>query len=685
MKHPIARSCRKVWSAIAVAFLTAVTLQVHGDQVIDSFDNEESIQAWSATWGTAPTLSWSKEDSKGAANSGSLKVTSDYFTPEDNGWEQAVITRAFAPPVVGAEYVSVSVDIKVDPASIPTAAGQFGYFELKRTDGTAVGGVNLSSTDWTTITFPIAPTEGALNGILIQNGNGGFRGPVTYYLDNFRFNAPPPEKTAIDTFDTEETITAWNPTWGTSPVLSWSTRDADGSKNSGSLRVEADYFNPEDNGWEQMVITRTFETPIVGSDYVSVSVDVKVDPDSVPTLNGQYGYFELKRTDGTALGGVNLTSTNWTRITFPISPTEGTLTGIIIQNGNGGFQGKIIYYLDNFVFTKAAGSAKSPELAIAPSRTQGLRLYASAPGQAYQRQNIVYAPSEDISNNLWWVNQSDPMTYSITWADFPGKANAGFQGHLMLVTDTAGAITPDWNDANVIMVEFQYAPNAGPDGKLGTEDDVVQARARFLHKVNEAAGNAMLYRTPANAAAGPVGVLGEVWAPSMVGTWSVSLKHNADGTTSVTLKSPDNSAASLTINAEESAMYEPFGKGVSALFGVQPNADSRVGLAAVVGGIRITKGNQVVVNDSFTTGDLDPAVWLVRAQDPGGIIGTTPDLAYVVSWPLPDAGFSLRAGATVKGPWAPAGPNRLVGARRVVLVNKQDLPGTAAGFFQLVK
>lgn len=679
------RNRRQAWAVAASSLLAAVAFQAQADQVIDSFDTEETIQAWSATWGTAPTLSWSKEDSKGAANSGSLKVTADYLTPEDNGWEQFVVTRTFTPAVIGAEFVSVSVDVKVDENSIPTDAGQFGYFELKRTDGTAMGGVNLSSKTWTTISFPIAPTEGTLTGILIQNGNSGFRGPVTYYLDNFRFNAPPPPKTVIDSFDTEETIAAWNPTWGTAPVLSWSPEDANGSKTSGSLRVEADYLTPEDNGWEQMVITRGFETPIVGSEYVSVSVDVKVDPESVPTLNGQYGYFELKRTDGTAVGGVNLTSTNWTRISFAIAPTEGSLTGILIQNGNGGFQGKIVYLLDNFVFTKSAGSEKTPELSIAPASTQGLRLYASAPGQAFQRQNIVYAPSEDLANNLWWVNQGDAMEYSITWAEFPDQSKAGFQGHIMLVNDSAGAITPDWNDPNVILVEFQYAPTPGPDGQGGTADDVVRARARFLHKVNEAAGNAMLYRTQANAAAGPVGVLGEIWAPSMVGTWKIALKHNNDGTTAVTLTAPDKSTSNLTINAEESPSYEPLGKGMSALFGVQPNADTRVGLYAVVSNITIKKGTATVVNDSFTKAELDPAVWLTRAQDPGGVVPTTPDLAYLVSWPLPDAGFSLRSSATLKAPWAAAGTPRQVGARRLVLVNKADLPSPGAGFFQLAK
>ncbi len=684
MKHTT-RNGRRAWAVAASSLLAAAAFQVRADQVIDSFDTEETIQAWSATWGTAPTLSWSTEDSKGAANSGSLKVTADYLTPEDNGWEQSVITRTFTSAVIGAEFVSVSVDVKVDESSIPPDAGQFGYFELKRPDGTAMGGVNLSSKTWTTINFPIAPTEGTITGILIQNGNGGFRGPVTYYLDNFRFNAPPPPKTVIDSFDTEETIAAWNPTWGTAPVLSWSPEDADGSKTSGSLRVEAEYLTPEDDGWEQSVITRVFETPIVGSEYVSVSVDVKVDPESVPTLNGQYGYFELKRTDGSAMGGVNLTSTNWTRISFAIAPTEGSLTGILIQNGNGGFQGKIVYLLDNFVFTKSAGSEKTPELSIAPASTQGLRLYASAPGQAFQRQNIVYAPSEDLANNLWWVNQGDAMEYSITWAQFPDQSNAGFQGHVMLVNDSAGAITPDWNDPNVILVEFQYAPTPGPDGQGGTADDVVMARARFLHKVNEAAGNAMLYRTQANAAAGPVGVLGEIWAPSMVGTWKIALKHNNDGTTAVTLTASDNSTSNLTINAEESPSYEPLGKGMSAIFGVQPNADTRVGLYAVVGNITIKKGTATVVNDSFKTAELDPAVWLTRAQDPGGVVPTTPDLAYLVSWPLPDAGFSLRSSATLAAPWAAAGTPRQVGARRLVLVNKADLPSPGAGFFQLVK
>lgn len=489
------------------------------------------------------------------------------------------------------------------------------------------------------------------------------------------------EAVVVDSFPTEVAVDLWGPTWGTTPVLSFSAQDAKGSTTSGSLRVAADYFTPEDNGWEQMVITRTFETPIVGSEYESVSVDVKVDPSSTPTAAGQYGYFELKRTGGTAIGGVNLTSTNWTTLKFNIAPTEGTLTGIIVQNGNGGFKGPITYYMDNFVFTKRAATVKPPAVAIERNLSPGLKLYASAPGQAYQRQNIVYAPSEDLANALWWVNQPEPMTYSITWSDFPDKnASRGFQGHLMLVADTGGAITPDWNDPNVIMVEFQYVNTAGPDNTAGTPDDQVLAQARFLHKVNEAAQNAMLYRGP-NTTGQPVGVLGQVRAPSMLGTWSVTFKGNSD----ITLTASDGSTANIVMPAEDAPLYEPTTKGVSAIFGVQPNSDARIGQSATLSRIKITKGTKVAVDDTFQMPQLDASKWTVRAQDAGGILSVSSDIGYVVSWALPDTGFSLQGSAGVTGPWSALGTPQLVGARRIVLLGKSALPGSNASFFRLAK
>ena len=435
-----------------------------------------------------------------------------------------------------------------------------------------------------------------------------------------------------------------------------------------------------------MVITRTFDTPVVGSDYVSVKIDVKVDPSSTPGTNGQYGYFELKRTsDASSLGGVHLTTTNWTTVTLPLAPTEGTLSGIIIQDGDSDLAGPITLNLDNLTFVQATVNVQ-PTLALERNSTPGLKLYASAPNEDYQRQNIVYAPSEDLTQNIWWVNQSAPMTYAVTWADFPDRnVYRGFQGHIMLVSDSTmgtGNPSPDWTDANVVMIEFQYVNTPGPDGTNGTPDDQVLARARFLYKVNEAGANTMLYQGP-NTSGLPVGVLGELQAPSMLGTWSVTFQNN----TNIILTAPDNTTTNLTMPAADAALFEPLTSGVSAQFGIQPNAGTPIheGQSATISDIKITKGATVVVDEHFQTAVLDPAQWIVRARDAGGIFVAAPDLAYLLHWNLPDTGFALKASTAVKGPWSDYGTNMLVGAQRFVLINKAAVPGTNAGFFQLAK
>lgn len=645
---------------------------LRADLIIDSF--KDSASTWSATWGTAPVLTFDAEDAGGDAGSGSLQVSAEYFTPDlGNGWEQLVIQRNFDTPVKGSDYQAIAVDVKVMEGSVLNNDGHYGYFEFKRPDSTSLGGANLTSKEWTTLSFPIAATEGTLTGVLIQNGSGNFQGPVTFKLDNFRFVAPPPPLTVIDTFDTEETALAWTATWGSSPVISWDPQDANGSPTSGSLKVVADYYTSDPgNGWEQSVITRTFPIPVDGSAHVSVSVDVKVSEDSVPATDGSYGYFELKRTSSTPLGGVNLRSKEWTTITFDIAATEGTLTAILIQDGNGGFQGPVTYYLDNFVFRQKDTQTPPPSLSIAKAPQPGLKLIASAPGQAYQRQNVVYAPSESLDQNLWWVNQGEPVSYSVTWAEFPDRATqAGFQGHIILSKDTGKGKTPDWSDANVILVEFQYANNAGQ----------TKARARFLHKINEAGANTMLYRTPDRAAEGPVGVLGEVWADSMLGTWTITFKNDTD----ISLTSPDNQTTEFSIPAEEVANFEPTTSGISAQFGVQPNDGSRVGQEAMISRIKITKGANVVVDETFQTAELAPENWIVRAEDTGGVFPISPDLAFIVSWALPDLGLVPNSSASFNGPWSPTIDARLVGAKRLLFVDKASLPAAGAGYFRLLE
>ncbi len=340
------------------------TLRIQAqDQVVDTFDTAATVTEWSATWGTTPTLSFSANNNDRiaqAGGSGSLRVEGAFTA--STSWQQVVTLRTFANAIKASQYETVSVDVRVDPSSVPTAGGQYGYFEIKHGSGaTSFGGVNLTSTNWQTLTWTVPPATADITEIRIQLGSSAFLGPVTYEMDNFRFNAP---RTVINQFDSaveinDGTQDLWFSEWGTATAIAFDPEDAGGSTNasSGSLKASKDNFTPASDGWEQMVIKiQDFNPAIVSADHSAVSVDVKVDPSSTPTSAGQYGYFELKHGGGAvAFGGVNLTRTNWTRYTWNIAAGTADIVQLRIQNGNGEFQGPITYYLDNFVFVKKVG------------------------------------------------------------------------------------------------------------------------------------------------------------------------------------------------------------------------------------------------------------------------------------------------------------------------------------------
>lgn len=336
------------------------------DAIVDSFDTTNTVTLWSATWGTTPTLSFSSNNNDriaGAAGSGSLRVATAFTT--STSWQQAVTLRTLTNAIKASQYETVSVDVRVDPSSAPTTGGQYGYFEIKHgSGGTSFGGVNLTSTNWTTLTWNVPPATADITEIRIQLGSSAYVGPVTYEMDNLRFNAP---RTVVNRFDEATEVDIWTSDWGTATTLSFDAEDAGGSTNvsSGSLESYKD-FTGAPSGWQQMVIKiADFSPAIVSADHAAVSVDVKVDPSSVPTAGNTYGYFELKHgSGGVAFGGVNLAQTNWARYTWNIAAGTADIVQLRIQNGEGGFLGPITYYLDNFVFVQKVGG---PTLGILTS------------------------------------------------------------------------------------------------------------------------------------------------------------------------------------------------------------------------------------------------------------------------------------------------------------------------------
>jgi hypothetical protein len=121
------------------------------------------------------------------------------------------------------------------------------------------------------------------------------------------------------------------------------------------------------------------------------------------------------------------------------------------------------------------------------------------------------------------------------------------------------------------------------------------------------------------------------------------------------MTAPDGTVSDpIDIGAEAAELFR--GSGDSALrvyFGVQPNAEGNKGQSVSVGGVQIKKGTQVLVADTFTGNELDPALWTPNAAA-GGVLFVAPgDAGYIISWTVPDTGFVVQTSPSLKTPnWA---------------------------------
>jgi hypothetical protein len=170
------------------------------EEVIQDNFNDGNVDGWTATWGTAPEVTYDPLDRYGRQTSGSLRVAAPYFDPNRTDWQQAVVMISLPEPLDAAQlYTQLHLDIRVDPSSALTRDNNYGYFEAKRPNGERIGtGINLVGNDWTNLTFDVTPGDIGLTAILFQLGSGNFTGPVTYNVDNVSWTkryAPPPPPT----------------------------------------------------------------------------------------------------------------------------------------------------------------------------------------------------------------------------------------------------------------------------------------------------------------------------------------------------------------------------------------------------------------------------------------------------------------------------------------------------------
>ena len=453
---------------------------------------------------------------------------------------------------------------------------------------------------------------------------------------------------------------------------------------SGSLKCTTDWAGTSGNGggapepqlmiWNALAGAAFNAAVTVNGYYYDLNFDLRIDPASAKTVNGDYGHLQagVTTTSGTTWKQVQLwdvpayAQLGWKHIHLyidPAVPGVDAVTGFYLywpwqtDSANAGaIHGPQTFWVDNIIFSTNLTKPIGPPTATlkpVPPAAGGLNITSSGAAQ-YDRNNIASLASES------WVNASGPVTYSLTIAKYPSSSYPNYQTHIMLVPNPGTEASPDWNEANCILLDIENQGNGS-------------ATATLRYKTNQPGGNSMLYNA---------GALGSVTSTNGgVGTWSMTFLNN----TSVVLQSPDGNTRSASF-PDEQAIKDNFPDAIIAYFGAQPNAVADIGQGIVLSNVKIT-GTPNPINDSFFGPTLDTSTWVVRAAQPANVFVPASDAAFVLSWTLPDSNFILQVAPSLAGPWTDPGLTNtaIQGSTKSVTVPWSALPSTKASFFRFVK
>lgn len=658
-------------------------------------------------WGDVDKdIAWDEDDAGDDVSSGSLKLTIGFDnTLEGNQYAIGMSLAGGAAyngeiTATSIQYSKLAFDIRWNADStialedFNTGPGDPGFFLGLATGDwgqTWLEGVDLTEGEWQRVEVAIPAGTPDFPGIIFKKwspGGGdatGLTGTASISIDNIQLiesevEPVPGETVLLNGFDDDLTATGFWMWWG--GILQeffWvDDQDADGNAESGAVRLAFEFDNSlGDNQYSigySLSGNGSYNNEVIASsaDYAAVALDVKYDAASSISVadfndNGQ-GDRGFNMGAGVApdwtqswFPGAPGLSEEWQRIEIPIEAATPDFAGLIFKKwqpmGGSGLNGTAAVWIDNISLIRREEKAALPKISVEPAGPKGLRLVASAPGQQYQRQSVVPFVVEDTT----WFDNPNAVTYIVQFADFPGAEYPGFQAHIFLSPDSGGGASPDWNDPNVIFIQFGNDENG--------------AQCTFRYKVDEPSGNTMLYGE---------GTLGTHTAESILGSWSITFENN----TQVTIAGPDESSSTFSIPAEDAAKFEP-DSFTSAYFGIQPNQLANIGQSATLSEITIIDGGTIALTEKFETVDdvqgVDPDRWLVEAsREAVWVINS--EASYWVNWTLPAPGFELfsskRLGSDDE--WTQVFPvPAQIGAMRTVLMQGDDLPADDEAYFRL--
>jgi hypothetical protein len=385
---------------------------------------------------------------------------------------------------------------------------------------------------------------------------------------------------------------------------------------------------------------------------------------------GDYGYFSSITIPGSATNGwVHLVDANTSSdiikmMTAGVSQAAGM--GFDYNSYGGYPTNPITFWIDNVAVTTAAvppPPPPPPTLSIT-STVQGLNLFTGNGSGLNNREDL-----EASNNNYSWVGVSGPVSYSFTITNYPVATNDQVQCQIFLIPNPGAETAPDYTEPNVVFLDLESdVPNGGG------------ATWYFRYKTNEPNGNGMIYGS---------GVLGSIGTNTALGTWTVTFDNN----TNVTMTAPGGGSTNFNIPDSTGATSALFATNVDLYFGAQANNAGATSDHIVASDFSVT-GIPGAFNDNFVAdaGTLDTNVWSVNASYTNTVELIGPGNPYWIEWTAPALGYSLYATAALTNPstnidWAPVTNHSVIqnGSDYTQLISTDDLPGTNAAFFALIK
>lgn len=479
-------------------------------------------------------------------------------------------------------------------------------------------------------------------------------------------------------------LATWQWWGGCTTVREWATNDVADDPNSGSLKLSITWPVEAGTGLDFQysigvplsgVGNYDLGTTLTAINYTNMEFDILWDTnlstasvvDHMDGNNGgdpngfgigfvatQYGQTWAPNVDQPRVAG----NGTWEHFSIPINPSWPVIPGIIFKkwrsNSNAGatnLAGQTsVFYVDNIVFNFNTNVViPPPDMTIEPANT-GLNVMATGGGQ-YQRNGVRSIPADAYQ----WYGNPDPMTYSVTLTEFPsGAAYSGFQAHIYLSPDTGGGNGPDWDDPNVILVQFQE--NADGTGVCN-----------FRFKTNAPASNGVLY---------DAGTIMQLIAPTVKGTWNVTFTNDHY----ITITGPGGVSTNFSMGPDAAAFFQTFTPSMGTYFGTVPGQPANLSQRAVFANIKVVNGAITIVDDSFPFAfppdEIDLNLWIAR-NDGGAIALKVVDAPgqWWLHWTLPDPfAAGVQVSSNVLSDWIDTGlPFRNANARHEVFVPSSTL------------